>query len=414
LKERLFRLNLGWEAVVLAVLLAVVLGKGSNFGKAPPLEEQLKEHQIFEQKLYQKKIEMAEQLKSSGYLEGLTYKDTDGDGLPDTLEKKIGTSINKIDTDGDRLTDYEEYCKYKTDPTKVDSDGDGIPDNDWNERREYTFHIRAKCSIRYPYDLETMNDLFQDARKIKEKGDTLFYEVILYPNARPIVNPCEYPIKNLPSELRKYTKRTTLFNYSDETQKEVEKIVKNCRTDVSVVNTIFFWIMKNTCDPFGNSGPVNYRYTVRNGKVIEVNKGWLRENLQKWPKNKVLEWFVYGDSMFKNRTHSSCGSTAILFCTMLRAAGIPTRTAVSIPLDSSEDWDHFWNEAFIGGKWIRCDGTHGIDPVLMVNEGIKVISFVDYEHTDFATTWGKIPASKSPYTTFEITAQYLGTQVKEK
>ena len=67
-----------------------------------------------------------------------TLKDTDADGLNDELEAKIGTLATTSDTDADGLMDYEEYCKYRTDPTSPDTDGDGISDADWNERREYT------------------------------------------------------------------------------------------------------------------------------------------------------------------------------------------------------------------------------------------------------------------------------------
>ena len=72
-----------------------------------------------------------------------TLQDTDKDGLDDGLEAKLGTLSTVPDTDEDGLTDYEEYCKYQTDPTLSDSDGDGTPDAAWEERREYTYSIRA-------------------------------------------------------------------------------------------------------------------------------------------------------------------------------------------------------------------------------------------------------------------------------
>lgn len=54
--------------------------------------------------------------------------DTDGDGLSDGQEKSIGTDSLKSDTDGDGLTDGEETNKYKTDPKSADTDKDGVPD----------------------------------------------------------------------------------------------------------------------------------------------------------------------------------------------------------------------------------------------------------------------------------------------
>ncbi|MBS1536433.1 MAG: outer membrane beta-barrel protein, partial [Bacteroidetes bacterium] len=65
---------------------------------------------------------------------GITYNfkssktDTDGDGLTDEMEEKLGTDPNNPDTDGDGLRDGEEVNDYKTDPLKADTDGDGLKD----------------------------------------------------------------------------------------------------------------------------------------------------------------------------------------------------------------------------------------------------------------------------------------------
>ncbi len=63
----------------------------------------------------------------SGALAGLP-KDTDGDGLTDEEEAKLGTDPFNKDTDGDGLTDYEEVKTYKTDPLNPDTDFDGLSD----------------------------------------------------------------------------------------------------------------------------------------------------------------------------------------------------------------------------------------------------------------------------------------------
>ncbi len=59
--------------------------------------------------------------------DGVT-KDTDKDGLPDDAEKLIGTDPKKPDSDGDSLTDYQEYCLTGTDPLRFDSIQNGISD----------------------------------------------------------------------------------------------------------------------------------------------------------------------------------------------------------------------------------------------------------------------------------------------
>lgn len=54
--------------------------------------------------------------------------DTDGDGLTDDEELKYGTDAQKIDTDEDTLSDYEEIMIWKTDPLNIDTDGDTFGD----------------------------------------------------------------------------------------------------------------------------------------------------------------------------------------------------------------------------------------------------------------------------------------------
>lgn len=56
--------------------------------------------------------------------------DTDGDGLPDYIEKEIGSDRYKSDTDDDGLPDGYEFYRVGTDPTKVDTDDNGISDAD--------------------------------------------------------------------------------------------------------------------------------------------------------------------------------------------------------------------------------------------------------------------------------------------
>lgn len=56
--------------------------------------------------------------------------DTDEDGLPNLVEKELGTKPYEADTDGDLLPDGYEVLSLGTDPLKVDTDDNDISDYD--------------------------------------------------------------------------------------------------------------------------------------------------------------------------------------------------------------------------------------------------------------------------------------------
>ncbi len=56
------------------------------------------------------------------------YVDKDGDGITDTQETELGTSVIESDTDGDTISDKLEIEVYKTDPQNPDTDQDGYWD----------------------------------------------------------------------------------------------------------------------------------------------------------------------------------------------------------------------------------------------------------------------------------------------
>lgn len=59
----------------------------------------------------------------------MTSLDTDGDGLLDGEEQRLGTRVDLADTDGDGLSDMAEVRTHGTNPLLKDSDGDGADDD---------------------------------------------------------------------------------------------------------------------------------------------------------------------------------------------------------------------------------------------------------------------------------------------
>ena len=70
--------------------------------------------------------------------------DSDGDGLLDAEEFRLGTSITHADTDMDGLSDFDEVRVYHTDPLNNDSDGDGVLDGEAAKRGIISKMVQAK------------------------------------------------------------------------------------------------------------------------------------------------------------------------------------------------------------------------------------------------------------------------------
>ncbi|MCL2049228.1 MAG: hypothetical protein FWG87_10940, partial [Defluviitaleaceae bacterium] len=94
-------------------------------------------------------------------------RDSDGDGLTNYEEFLLGTNPNSPDTDGDGLTDYEEVHIYGTDPLNPDTDGDGLTDYE-------EIHVFGTD----PLNPDTFGDGVLD-------GDRLFNTVVEAPDLQP-------------------------------------------------------------------------------------------------------------------------------------------------------------------------------------------------------------------------------------
>ncbi len=117
--------------------------------------------------------------------------DSDGDGLSDDYELRIGTDPHNPDTDGDGLRDGEEVLTYKTNPLNPDSDYDMLKDGE--EVKKYKTN---------PLDPDTDKGGVRDGHEVLEDGtnpldgrdDFLRFELhLLFEYDKDIINPKDYP-----------------------------------------------------------------------------------------------------------------------------------------------------------------------------------------------------------------------------
>lgn len=90
--------------------------------------------------------------------------DTDGDGLPDSVEARFGSNPKVADSDGDGLTDAQETATG-TDPNKADTDGNGIldPDDDFDE--DGVSNLQEIIDGSQPYNFDTDGDGLSDGQE---------------------------------------------------------------------------------------------------------------------------------------------------------------------------------------------------------------------------------------------------------
>ena len=372
-----------------------------------------------------------------------TLHDTDKDGLDDGLEIELGTLSTTSDTDSDGLTDYEEYCKYRTNPTSADSDGDGTSDADWNERREYTYSIRVVLELKPPWNLEAMNDLFQDARHM-ESTESNFQkvEVIVYPYATPVLLPTQYPHQPTSEVFRKYIQPAYDLNYSPEMQLRVRQILSDATHTLDVLAKLQHEIgeMKLTTPLYA---PFIYTYKAQ-GKLV-VDQTFFESLDREVTEAEIEETLAvnyFGDSMFKRKRYGACISRARLLASMLRAAEIPARVSFSVPMiyyyKGTGEWKrltenlsneevagsfsyqkplipndvkivgHSQVEAYLNNHWIRLGYQLNEGPLFAGTDRmfIKIVDAADFAEVDFTKTWSPEQWVKErAYRTVELSDQ---------
>lgn len=333
------------------------------------------------------------------------------------------------DTDGDGLSDFQERHKYFTHPQRSDSDGDGIPDGDWDERREFSYSVRAVMHVMAPFDPASMNDDYQDVRVLEERADLLEFEVVVYPlnTVAEAIAP-DAGWRETAAGLEDYVRPGVCSNWDEELRAELVAELREggvdlgALDDVEAAERVSRWLMERSAF---EDGFTTFAVEFEDGRprVAADREEDVRRDLDRRGRSleEQLQRELFGKGMFAQRIHGSCTSSAIYLETGLRAAGLPTRTIVCVPVVDASDprevawiasrithvglrahllgtaerlkgsWaSHTFIEVFVGGRWRRLNyaqlGQNVLDDTLGLL--VHVHTFGDHSQAGLVG-WGR-------------------------
>jgi hypothetical protein len=368
----------------------------------------------------------------------------------------LGSSVSaqESDTDGDGLSDFQEIHKYFTDPTKFSTAGDGVSDGDWPRRREFTYTVRSVIKVMEPVNVDCLNDDYQDARVLARNDNYVELEVIHYP-----LNTVAEAIKGNPnwrenaSALAEYLQPGVTTNWNEAMQRELRSALKadgidpDQLDDKELVSRVARWLLSRS--QFINMFCTHYVEFAEGRPTIAPA---LRPKFESdkgdpaWSVEQQFEHELFGRSMFANRCHGTCTSTAIYLTTVLRAVGIPARMVLALPLVDATDSaqlsmveknlthhrvrrtallglaaakgysNHTFNEVFVGGRWVRLNYSQLGQNILDSHTfGMltHVHTFGDLSEAHLAATWGKRYALGEKDTVFQHGNPYRTAELSD-
>jgi hypothetical protein len=341
-----------------------------------------------------------------------------------------GAEVADPDTDSDGLSDFHEVHKYRTDPNRKDTAGKSVSDGDWQQRREFTYSVRALIRVMPPYNLKALNDDYQDVRVRKETREYVELEIVVYPfNANAAAIKGNPNWKKDWAGMKEYLAPGITTNWDEAMRAALlrelaeDGIDPDRLTDREVVEQVSRWLFKRSRH---RSMFCTFYVGFRDGKpevLPGLEQAFERDKGDpKWTVLQQLEHELFGKEMFARKTYGTCTSTAVYQATVLRALGIPTRMILCIPPADGSDpaqvemidkgltnycvrrdaflgvlaggtnfTSHTFCEVFVGGRWRRLNYTTLGQNVLERNYlglMIKVHSFKDLSEANLAPTWG--------------------------
>jgi hypothetical protein len=357
------------------------------------------------------------------------------------------------DSDRDGLSDFHELHKHFTDPKNADSDGDGTPDGDWLERREFAYTVRAVVHVMKPVTLEHLTDDFQDARLLDESDTHAELEVILYPFGTAHAQlEADDGWRKPARELKPWLEPGPTSDWTPELRKRMaadlaaDGIDPAKLSDREAVEKVSDWLMRRAeyhdgftsfITAFDERGKPFVPEELAGSVEANMGRGLSLE--QQWERE------ISASGMYEHRTRGSCTSSAIYLSGCMRAAGIPTRTVLCIPLVDANDererelvqqglanprvraiaaaaaesgigsWSsHTFNEVWVGGRWRRLNYSRLGQPILdgdSLGLMIHIGTFRDWADARMSETVGRrqkldryddIFGGRNPYSTIAL------------
>ncbi|MCR9244239.1 MAG: hypothetical protein NXI31_04350 [bacterium] len=332
------------------------------------------------------------------------------------------------DRDRDRVSDFHEVHKYRTDPTKADTDGDGVPDGEWRERREYQYTVRVVVQVMRPVTPDYLNDDYQDVRVLDETADHVELEVVLYPFntvAEAIGEDAKW--QKAARKLGEWTRSGPAANWNSKMRRELwtalvaDGIVPGKLSDKQLVERASKWLCQRA--KYNDSFTTFVTAFDKRGRPFIPSD--LEAVVAKSPEELERQWQrdILARGMFEQKVRGSCSSSATYLNGCLRALGIPTRIVLCVPIVDSNDptelkmlrrglkhralrrdtvaaiekikdsWaSHTFNEVFVDGRWRRLNydrlGQDIRDPG-MFGLMIHVATFSDWSEANMPATIGK-------------------------
>jgi hypothetical protein len=290
-------------------------------------------------------------------------------------------------------------------------------------QQDYT--LKTTLKLVPPYDINAMNDEFQDAKLLSEDHGVATFQITyhLFHQQQVTANP---NWKSDDAKMVEYLKPRPAANWDADLQAQILSDLKadgidpDKLDDKDLVEKVSRWALARSN---GNTQFGAWMVDFKNGKpevVPGLRSAFAANEPHGMSDQQLFDREVLGKSMYLNKTHAACTSSSCYLTTILRAIGIPTRIIVTVPAADGNDpaqikmlndaihhnvtrktildgvasegfSNHIFNEVYVGGKWVRLNYDRLGQGIVDKNyEGLitHIYTANDLSEIPFAETWG--------------------------